>query len=170
MEDISIINAQDIPALVDLINQSYRNDIEGAWTTEAHLFVENDQRITADDIKQTIDDPKNHIFKYVLDGALLGTVTLTEKADNLYLGTFAVNPKKQGLGIGKKLVLFSKKFAQQKAKKNILISVISVRDELIAWYERLGFIKTGKLIPFPTHETQNKPLGDLFFEEMICPI
>ena len=29
------------------------------------------------------------------------------------------------------------------------MTVISVRSELIAWYERLGYVRTGETRPFP---------------------
>ena len=34
------------------------------------------------------------------------------------------------------------------------IQVIKQRDELIAWYERLGYSRTGEMLPFPYGDTR----------------
>ncbi|PZP45087.1 MAG: GNAT family N-acetyltransferase [Pseudopedobacter saltans] len=165
------ITQQDIPLLVDLINLSYRNKSDGAWTTEADLFNEGGLRIDANELISTMSTTDNYIFKYVLDGDILGTVTLTEKPTAIYLGTLAVSPRAQGLGIGKKILLFANEFAKQKSKDKVTLTAISVRKDLIDWYERFGYVKTGNITPFPTssHELST-PVQDLFFEEMVFHI
>ena len=165
--EIQYINRQDIPVLVEIINESYRNDSEGAWTTEAHLFGEGGRRIDAQELEDFWTQPGNHILKYEKERMALGTVSLTEKEDILYLGTLAVSPQSQGLGIGKKLLAAAKELAREKAKKQITLTVISVRKELIEWYEKLGFEKTGNITPFPREGLRlSTPVNALQMEEM----
>lgn len=159
-------NINDIPRLVRLINNAYRKNESGAWTTEADLFSD-DTRIDESGLDAVLQQPENHILKYESgDGNILGTVCLTEKKDCLYLGMLAVSPQHQGDGIGKKLLLAAKDFARRHGFPKIIITVISVRTELIAWYERFGFYRTGNTEPFPTDGKLNKPKKPLFFEEM----
>lgn len=171
VQGISHVDKQDIPVLVEIINESYRNDSDGAWTTEAHLFDEGGKRIDAQELEDFLADQQNHLLKYESDGKILGTVSLTEKENAIYLGTLAVSPLSQGHGVGKKFLIAAKEFAQEKGKKEVTLSAISVRKELIEWYERFGFKKTGNITPFPIEGHRlSKPVDDLFMEEMALTV
>ena len=72
---------------------------------------------------------------------------------NAEIGLFSVDPDEQGLGIGSKLLDAAEAHAREKmgvARANVW--VISVRDDLIAWYERRRYERTGKVAPFPVGE------------------
>ena len=62
--------------------------------------------------------------------------------------------------------------AEQYARKlwginKIWMTVISVREELIAFYQRRGYVRTGRLKPFPKDNGKEQMLVDnLQFEEM----
>jgi ribosomal protein S18 acetylase RimI-like enzyme len=77
-----------------------------------------------------------------------------------------VNPLEQAMGIGKSLMNAAENFARQKQCSCIFMNVISVRNELVAWYERLGYYKTGETKPMPTDTRFGKPLMDLEFAIM----
>jgi ribosomal protein S18 acetylase RimI-like enzyme len=79
----------------------------------------------------------------------LGMVMLKNQGDGLYLGMLTVAPDLQGGGIGKKLLYASETFAKEHGLPKIIMTVISVRTELVAWYERHGYIRTGEVKPFP---------------------
>lgn len=169
--EIQYISKQDIPKLIALINVSYRSDIKGAWTTEAHLFDEGGRRVDVQELETFWVGSGNHILKYEEAGALLGTVSLTEKEDTLYLGTLAVSPLSQGKGIGKKLLTVAVELARTQAKKQMMLTVISVRKDLISWYEKYGFRKTGNTTPFPQEGLRlSKPVCKLYMEEMVLPL
>ena len=55
----------------------------------------------------------------------------------------------QGSGIGKKLLYASEAFAKEEGLSKIEMTVISIRTELVAWYERHGYTCTGEVRPFP---------------------
>jgi ribosomal protein S18 acetylase RimI-like enzyme len=63
-----------------------------------------------------------------------------------------VSPELQGKGLGKMLLEESEAFAQFWDCSHIVMTVIASRIELIAWYERHGFKKTGETKPFPYGE------------------
>jgi len=139
---------QDVSALNNLVNSAYRGESsKKGWTTEADLL--GGIRTTEKGILETIQTTKTTILKYSDEDEILGCVMLVEKENALYLGMLTVSPESQGGGIGKKLLKSTEIFAQENGIEKIEMTVISIRLELIAWYERYGYIKTGETKPFP---------------------
>jgi ribosomal protein S18 acetylase RimI-like enzyme len=60
-----------------------------------------------------------------------------------------VSPMLQAGGLGKKILKASEEYAAEQDCDAIEMTVISVRHELIAWYQRHGYHDTGKRSPFP---------------------
>ncbi|NJM25212.1 MAG: GNAT family N-acetyltransferase, partial [Bacteroidia bacterium] len=60
----------------------------------------------------------------------------------------SVAPRTQGQGIGKKLLAEAEAYATRLGCNAIFMTVISVRENLIAWYLRHGYALTGKKAPF----------------------
>lgn len=159
MNRLTIRPAQpaDAPALVDLIESAYRGDSSRAgWTTEADLL--GGQRVDLPMVEDMIRD--SHVliaFGQSSDEAELasprplGTVTLADEGDGVaYFGTFAVSPRAQGSGLGKELMAFAEDYAARTwASQAMRMTVISKRSELIEFYERRGFVRTGETEPFP---------------------
>ena len=141
---------KDIPELVVLINSAYRGEAsKKGWTTEADLLV--GVRTDEENLQQLINDHNATILKCVNDQQqLVGSVYLQKQNDLLYLGMLTVKPELQGFGIGKKLLQASELYARNNGCILITMTVISVREELIGWYERYGYKRTGRKKPFPT--------------------
>src|ERR1700755_2615416 len=90
------------------------------------------------------------MLKFTGDSGIIeGCVFLEKKGAKLYLGMLTVSPEIQARGIGKQLLQAATDFARQQHCTAIFMTVISVRDTLIAWYERHGYKKTGETKPFP---------------------
>ena len=141
----------DVSELNILVNMAYRGESsKKGWTTEADIL--GGIRITENELTSLISKPKHSIFKFVVNHKILACVLLIEKKDTLYLGMLTVNPELQNSGIGKKILNFAQNFAIDLGLKSITMTVISLRTELIAWYERHGFIDTGKREPFPMND------------------
>ncbi|CAM5420690.1 N-acetyltransferase OS=Streptomyces microflavus OX=1919 GN=Smic_03150 PE=4 SV=1 [Streptomyces microflavus] len=63
---------------------------------------------------------------------------------------FAVRPGAQGGGLGKVIIAEAERTARESwGVTEMQMTVISAREELIAWYERRGYRRTGRLTPFP---------------------
>ncbi len=159
---ILIANEKDIASLVALIDSAYRGqNAKQGWTSEAGLFV-GEKRTDEATVGNLIRKPGAVFLKYVNDEELIeGCVFLHKKEDRLYLGMFSVSPMAQGKGIGKKLLAAADGYARQKNCSSIYMTVITVRFELIAWYERNGYKKTGRVLPFPVDERFGVPIQPL---------
>lgn len=143
---------QDANALHSLINSAYRGDTsKKGWTTEANLL--EGERITINELTETILNKKNTILKCTENNQIIGCVLLINKETKLYLGMLTVSPELQNSGIGKKLLKEAELYALSLNLPTITMTVISVREELIAWYIRHGYIDTGKREPFPLNDT-----------------
>ena len=83
---------------------------------------------------------------------------------------FSVSPLAQGKGIGKKLLTAADDHAKEQNCSTIYMTVITARKELIDWYERNGYHKTGRVLPFPVDERYGiptQPLEMLVLEKAI---
>ncbi|WP_395048439.1 GNAT family N-acetyltransferase, partial [Flavobacterium sp.] len=116
-------------------------------------------------------DKKNTILRFTENNEIIGCVLLIEKKDQLYLGMLTVSPELQNSGIGKKLMQQAEIFASELGLSKIGMTVITVREELISWYERHGYADTGAREPFPVSEvfsqTTNEPLEFMVLEKRI---
>jgi ribosomal protein S18 acetylase RimI-like enzyme len=150
IDSIKPATTADIPVLVTLVNNAYRGDeSRKGWTTEADLL--EGIRTDAESLQEMLSTPAVTILKGTdAEGQLLGCVYLEKKADTLYLGMLSVKPGVQAKGIGKQLLQAGETYAQQQHCRTVTMTVISVRHELIAWYERRGYRLTGATEPFPT--------------------
>lgn len=162
-ENICASRIDDIPRLLQLINNAYRGEeAKKGWTHEADL-IEGPIRTDEDSLRELIQKSGAVILKYEQEGRIIGCVYLQKNEERIYLGMLSVSPETQGQGIGKKLL----KAAEQHAKKNncsvIEMTVISVRHELIDWYERSGYQQTSKRSPFPDDGKFGMPREKLEF-------
>ncbi len=154
----------DIPALVALLNSAYRGDAsKKGWTTEADL-LKGELRTDEATVKELMQTPGAVFLKYVNEeNNLAGCVFLHKKENKLYLGMLSVSPMIQAKGIGKQLMAAAAEHAQQQNCTSIFMKVISVRHELVNWYERHGYQKTGETEPFPAGNRFGVPTQPLEF-------
>lgn len=167
---ITKTSIEDIPALAILINAAYRGETsKKGWTTEAHLL--EGKRTNEEEMTEILSDPKNTILKFTENDRIIGSVLLVEKENQLYLGMLTVSPELQNGGIGKKLLAEAENHAKSLGLSSIIMTVISVREELIAWYKRHGYADTGKREPFPESEihvtVSSVPLEFIYMEKRI---
>jgi ribosomal protein S18 acetylase RimI-like enzyme len=154
---ITTATIDDIPELAELINSGYRGKASRkGWTTEADL-IDGELRTDEADLKELLIKAGSMFLKFTVDGKILGCVYLQKQAGKMYLGMLTVSPAAQASGIGKEILSASEKFARQEGCDSIIMNVISIRHELIEWYERRGYMQTGKTNPFPTETKFGTP-------------
>jgi len=140
----------DVPALVALINSVYRGDTSRlGWTTEADLL--DGQRTDADEIEGLMAAADSLFLVSEDADGILGALHLARDGELAWLGMFSIRPGRQGQGLGKIFLDAAEAEVRQRWRsRGLRMSVISLRDELIAYYERRGFRRTGEMLPFPT--------------------
>jgi ribosomal protein S18 acetylase RimI-like enzyme len=160
---LSPATPNDIPALDALINSAYRGESsKKGWTTEADLL--GGLRTNPAALAAMLAEPDSVILKYVgSEGAIHGCVYLKKEGLSLYLGMLTVDPNLQGSGIGKIMLAAADDYAKSAGCQFIKMTVISVRAELIAWYQRHGYKPSGETVPFPTDPEFGNPKQPLFF-------
>ena len=146
---ISTATPADVPGLVTLVNSAYRGDSSRqGWTTEADLL--DGQRTDNDTMMNIVSKPGSVILLIKNEGnTICACVNLQQQESKVYLGMLTVSPLMQGAGIGKMLLEASEDYARKNHFESIMMTVISIRSELIAWYERRGYRSTGETKPFP---------------------
>ncbi|NNN06921.1 MAG: GNAT family N-acetyltransferase [Elusimicrobia bacterium] len=140
----------DAARLVALVNSAYRGESsKKGWTTEADLL--GGQRTDEDKVREMIAATGSRVeLAFAADGALAACVHLKKEADgSCYLGMLTVDPARQSGGLGRELLQRSEDLARGWSCARMRMTVISVRAELIAYYERRGYRRTGRTEPFP---------------------
>jgi len=162
-QQIGIATKHQLDAVLDLVNSAYRGESSrSGWTTEADLIAGN-VRIDQPSLEEVYNLAGSIILTYHEGDKLIGTVNLQHKKDHLYLGMFSVSPLHQNAGIGKKLLWAAEEYAKHLGLEVIQMSVISVRHELISWYQRNGYVDSGERIPFKEDGMSGKHLRELEF-------
>lgn len=148
MTTIGPARPADLPALKSLIERAYRGETARlGWTHEADLL--EGERITLADLKATVDAPETQMLVARDEDRIVGSVAITKVQPTLsYLGMLAVDPTLQSAGLGRKLLDAGEALARSGGAERLEMTVIDTREELIAWYERRGYRRTGETRPF----------------------
>ena len=140
----------DAPAIATLVNSAYRGEgSKRGWTTEADIL--GGQRTDFEKIIEMIGVKDSRVELAFDDaGMLIGCVHLKKESDaSCYLAMLTVDPSRQAGGIGKTIMAHAEDIARAWGCAWMRMTVISPRAELIAYYERRGYAKTGVMEPFP---------------------
>ncbi|MEU9847092.1 GNAT family N-acetyltransferase [Streptomyces sp. NPDC047985] len=139
----------DVPTLVALVESAYRGDSSRVgWTTEADIL--KGQRTDPDGVRHVVEAPGSRLLVVERDGGIVACCQLERRGDAAYFGMFAVRPDLQGAGLGRVVIAEAERAVREDwGATEMHMTVISVREELIAWYERRGYRRTGRTSPFP---------------------
>ncbi|GAA1376513.1 GNAT family N-acetyltransferase [Streptomyces beijiangensis] len=162
----------DVPDLVELIQSAYRGDASRTgWTTEADIL--QGQRTDPEGVRAVIAADGSRLLVVERDGGTIACCQLEHRGDAAYFGMFAVRPEQQGGGLGKQIIAEAERSVREDwGVGEMHMTVISVRDDLIAWYERRGYRRTGKMTPFPYGDERFgiPQRDDLQFELLVKPL
>jgi ribosomal protein S18 acetylase RimI-like enzyme len=182
----------DYGEIIELANWAYRGTGPTA-SLNMEAGVLEGQRLTESLIREDLErNPEGRLLIYREEagreeagreeagreepsGMLLGTVWLEPKAEGVwYMGLLTVRPDQQNQHLGRTLLAAAEEFARERGARRMRMTVLHVRDTLIAWYQRRGYVATGEQEQFPYGDDRfGRPLrDDLHFlvleKEMDC--
>ncbi|MBY0386217.1 GNAT family N-acetyltransferase [bacterium] len=146
---IRLATKDDIEKIVKLVESVYRGDSsKKGWTTEADLV--DGQRTDVGMISEMMNEAGNEF--YVIDAnkfSLAASVHLKKELDHGYIGMVSVSTDFQNQKFGKKLLFFCEEKIVSWGLAKAKMTVLNVREELIAWYVRFGYKPSGQVLDFP---------------------
>jgi len=169
-------------ALSALVNSAYRGaSSKAGWTTEADLLggQRTDPEGLAESLRsrpdghhgdgQTADRADDQVILVHTDAAGLACCVHLQRLPDqrAYLGMLTVRPVGQAQGLGRALLAAAEQWAAREwGTRDMQMTVIAQRAELIAWYVRRGYVRTGETRPFPYDDARFglPQRDDLYFE------
>ena len=162
----------DIERVIALVESAYRGDASRVgWTTEADLL--DGRRTGRDDIEAILARERSQLLLAELEGGLIACAHVMVEDGAGYFGMFSVVPNLQGTGIGKGVLAEAERIVREDwGCEAMRMTVIDVREELIAFYERRGYRRTGIKKPFPYGDARFglPKRDDLRFEVLEKPL
>lgn len=141
-------NLNDVAALVQLVNTAYHPEPgSGSWTDESGFFLGT--RTSEQSLKNLLVADDSVVLLGLHEDAIVACIHLEKSKNHAHIGMLAVNPVCQCAGIGKQMLAQAETYASRhfNVEKFVLI-VISLREELIAFYLRRGYKKTNRTIDY----------------------
>lgn len=161
-------NLSHAEMLTTLVNAAYRpqHALTTAWTHESDWVT--GQRI---DLAQmcTALNQKNVVILILIDHErILACVQIEQLQDCAYIGMLSVLPELQNAGLGKIMLDAAEHFAQTQWNiQQFKMSVMTVRESLMAYYLRRGYVQTGEFFDYPQDANVGHPKTDLQFEYLM---
>ena len=157
----------DVAQLVELINLAYRAQSDRSWTTEKK-FVDG-TRITNEQLSEDLNRSNFKLFVGENEqGLLVACIGLSLDHNSVEIGTFAIDSLVQNLGYGKQMLNYVEAYVAQSCLevRDLIMYVLDVRSELIAYYQRRGYQITGHIEPYPVNANVGQPLVPIQLIEM----
>ena len=140
----------DVAVLHGLVEGAYRGpSAKAGWTHEADLL--DGQRTDTQALAAIVADPASQLLLAFDEEALVACVCIENKGAGVaYLGMLTVAPQRQTGGLGRQLIAAAEATAICDFGASVMeMTVIAQRAELIAYYQRRGYLLTDETRPFP---------------------
>jgi ribosomal protein S18 acetylase RimI-like enzyme len=143
----------DTAELVRIVNLAY--------VVEAEIF--HGDRTSEPDVRARIATP-NAAFLVIPDdaagaapGALAGSVCVETRGNRGFFGMLAVDPNRQGRGLGRALVRAAEEYSRARGCAHMDLDVVHLRRELTQFYGSLGYTVIGEA-DYPRPEETTLPV------------
>lgn len=142
-------SAADAVAIAGLVNRAYRPAAgRGGWTHESGLV--SGMRTSPDQIRAALARPHSVILVVGSTAGIVACVHVEQAGVDASIGMLAVAPALQGRGLGDRMLAAAERHATRVfGVAKLLMTVVSPRAELLAFYERRGYRKTGVVAAYP---------------------
>jgi predicted N-acetyltransferase YhbS len=134
---IRIATAADAPHITAVINAAFRI---------AEGFFIDGNRITQSEVEESLI--RGTFLLAETDGRLNGCVYVELRGARSYLGLLSVDPTSQQSGLGSRLMIEAEKYCRERGSHSMDILIVSLREDLPAFYGRRGYVENGTT-PFP---------------------
>ncbi|MBZ5624292.1 MAG: GNAT family N-acetyltransferase [Acidobacteriia bacterium] len=141
---IRVAEASEAEGIVRLIN--------AAFLVEKY-FIEGD-RIDLDQVRSLFQ--KGEFLVADDGGALAGCVYLEQRGERAYMGLLSIDPSRQRAGWGSQMITASERWARERGCRFMDLRIVNLREELPAFYGRLGYVEDG-MDPFPADTPTKLP-------------
>jgi predicted N-acetyltransferase YhbS len=119
--------------------------INAAFRIAEGFFIDGN-RITQSEVEQKLSDGA---FIVSENGeTLTGCVYVEMRGERSYLGLLSVDPSSQQGGLGSFLMREAEKYCRERGSQAMDILIVSLREDLPAYYQKRGYVETGTS-PFP---------------------
>ena len=147
----------DAKEIAALVNRAYRPSPQDAgWTHEANLVA--GERTSTEQVLSLFHG-QSTILLLCLGLKIVACVHVQGGQSGAYIGMLATDPTMQAQGLGKQMLLHAEAYAIEHFEASVLkMSVLSSRPELLAFYERRGYVLTGEVKEYPLSAGVGQPL------------
>ena len=145
----------DVDAIVELVNLAYR----------VEDFFINGNRTYDGEVRMHLGEGTFVLAEAPGEGFVGSIFTRIEDAGG-YFGMLSVHPERQHHGIGRALISEAERRAVAAGRTSMRLVVVNLRDDLIPWYRRLGYVERGTS-PFAEPDKLKRPA---VFVEMVRPL
>jgi ribosomal protein S18 acetylase RimI-like enzyme len=153
----------DLDDILALVNAAYRGiGAKAGWTSEDGIV--SGSRVDAASVESLLAQERTVILlmRPTTTSTPVGCIVIQLDDDaTCELSMFAIHPDEQANGLGRTLITAAETYAYRNGMRLAELTVVHVRDTLIAWYERQGYRRTGATKPFPYRDPSlGQPLRD----------
>ena len=119
--------------------------INAAFRIAEGFFIDGN-RITQAEVEQSLN--KGAFIVAENGESLSGCVYVEMRGERSYLGLLSVDPSSQQGGLGSLLMREGEKYCRERGSQAMDILIVSLREDLPAFYQRRGYVQNGTT-PFP---------------------
>lgn len=162
--EITLLKAEsaDLPAVAALMNAAFRGTpSDRSWSVETGYI--SGERTNETLLREELAEGAHLLLvRDAVTSLLQGCVSLRALSpERWYLGSLTIHPELQNAGFGRVLLDAAEKYAAQQGACEVEMTVVNLRDSLLAWYERRGYVRTGEMRDFPYGDDRfGTPLRD----------
>ena len=137
-------------AITDLVNAAFR--VEDFFKVGDRTDVREVRSLVASNefLVLDADDAESR------GSQLAACVYLERDGPHAYFGMLSIDPARQGQGLGRLMIEGLEARCREIGCNEIEIHVVNLREELLPFYQRFGYVETGTL-PFPDDGSASRP-------------
>lgn len=156
--ELRVASEADAKEIASLVNRAYRPSPEDAgWTHEANLIA--GERTSVEQVLSLFHEQSTILVLCHGRSKIVACVHVQGDQSGAYIGMLATNPKVQAQGLGKQMLAYAEIYAMEHYKASVFkMSVLSSRPELLAFYERRGYVLTGDVDQYPLSAGVGQPM------------